>query len=138
MRQFVRIKTKQSLLRGGLFVLWLCVLVVLSLSPLPKGTSSAHPFFAILAHIIFYLVLSILALWALNRPAKYYAIAVAVLCALFGAILEVLQGFVGRTPDLYDGLANTGGAILGTLLYFGAEKARRRRLMHRGWQNPHR
>ena len=36
-----------------------------------------------------------------------------------GGVLEILQGFTGRDPDIFDELANTLGAISGALVGIG-------------------
>jgi VanZ family protein len=41
------------------------------------------------------------------------ALTATVLIALFGAVLEILQGFTGRDPDVFDELANILGAVAG-------------------------
>jgi len=44
--------------------------------------------------------------------------AVLALIAL-GGLLEILQGFTGRDPDIFDELANAIGAICGALVALG-------------------
>lgn len=38
---------------------------------------------------------------------------------LLGGLLEILQGYTGRDPDIYDELANTLGAIGGAVVAIG-------------------
>jgi VanZ family protein len=41
------------------------------------------------------------------------ALTATLLVALFGGVLEILQGFVGRDPDIFDEIANILGAATG-------------------------
>jgi VanZ family protein len=45
------------------------------------------------------------------------ALAVTVAVAAVGALIELLQGAVGRTPDVYDLVANLSGSVCGRLLW---------------------
>jgi len=62
-------------------------------------------------HFIAYFGLSGLVCVALKADRR--VLTSTLLLALFGAILEVLQGVVGRDPSVYDEIANVLGAIAG-------------------------
>jgi hypothetical protein len=72
-------------------------------------------------HFLAYLIL-VFALWFTispdekvnwRRPSAWWALSVVV---LYGALDELLQGWVGRTCDMNDFLANLGGAVTGLIL----------------------
>jgi len=62
-------------------------------------------------HFIAYFGLAGMATVALDarRRAVWAVLGLIVL----GGVLEILQGFTGRDPDIYDEIANTIGAVLG-------------------------
>jgi VanZ family protein len=62
-------------------------------------------------HFMAYFGLAGMICLALNGKRRVLAATLAL--ALFGAVLEVLQGITGRDPSLYDELANILGAITG-------------------------
>lgn len=87
------------------------------------------------AHFSMYAVLAALLLIALGkfRPIGLGAAAAVVLAAAgYGAIDEWTQGFVGRTSDPWDWLADTAGAIVGAVLYLAARRFADRRRSARG------
>ena len=65
-------------------------------------------------HFTAYLILAAMAEGAI-RQRGWVKWAVLGLIAL-GAVMEVIQGFVGRDPSLLDAITNGGGAIAGALL----------------------
>jgi VanZ family protein len=62
-------------------------------------------------HFIAYFGLAGMICLALNGSRKVVAATLALI--LFGGVLEIVQGFVGRDTSFYDELANTLGAITG-------------------------
>jgi hypothetical protein len=73
-------------------------------------------------HFLAYLIL-VFALWFTispdekvnwRRPSAWWALSVVV---LYGALDELLQGWVGRTCDINDFMANFGGAVTGLILF---------------------
>lgn len=47
-----------------------------------------------------------------NQAAKVLAV-----CAVYGVVDEVLQGFVSRQPDVRDWVADIGGSVLGLAVF---------------------
>jgi VanZ family protein len=101
-----------------LFCLAAAAVTVLSLLPqrdLPKvGVSDK------LEHALSYFVLAILGSFGFREPRGLLYLFV-LLCAMGGAV-ELLQAFSpGRSPDVFDALANATGAAAGILvaLVFG-------------------
>ena len=50
---------------------------------------------------------------------KFPGLMATVLCILYGAVLEILQGllFIERSADIYDFIANAFGSIMGFALF---------------------
>ena len=74
-----------------------------------------------IAHFIAYLVLSFLVIVSYfegkrGRTALAAFVIVAVSCVLFGGLIEILQRFTGRLPELWDLAADVLGAAVGSLL----------------------
>jgi VanZ family protein len=65
-------------------------------------------------HFTAYFGLAGMVCLALNADRRVIAATLGLI--LFGGVLEILQGFTGRDPDLYDELANTLGALTGAAL----------------------
>jgi VanZ family protein len=65
-------------------------------------------------HVTAYFGLAVLA--AAGVRARVSAIKAVVALILFGGVLELLQGLVGRDMSLFDELANAAGALTGGLL----------------------
>lgn len=77
-------------------------------------------------HFLFYLVFVIL--WGLARKKTYfnhkYVLFIVISAVSYGIIIEVLQGVLTSTrqADFYDVLANTAGAIVGSVILFVVKK----------------
>jgi VanZ family protein len=79
-------------------------------------------------HAAFYAVLAVLTARAASASGKHESAVVAgtmVAALTFGGLMEWVQGFVGRTPDLIDGAADGIGAAVG-LAAIAARRRRRR------------
>ena len=76
------------------------------------GTGGSIPHFDKVLHLLVYAVLACGVLLAWPKLSK---MKVFLLCAAFGGVMELAQGFtgIGRTASLMDGLANSLGAALG-------------------------
>ncbi|MDE2630037.1 MAG: VanZ family protein [Alphaproteobacteria bacterium] len=95
----------------ALYLFWPAVLLVAwgELTPHPPGWTALVWDKAL--HFTAYFGLAGMATVALGaRKRALWAILGLV---LLGGALEILQGFTGRDPDIYDEVANTLGAIVG-------------------------
>jgi VanZ family protein len=65
-------------------------------------------------HVVSYLILGAMAAGAITqrRRVKWAILGLIIL----GAVIELIQAFVGRDPSLLDAIANGAGAIAGALL----------------------
>jgi VanZ family protein len=79
-----------------------------------------------LAHITFYLIMVLL--WLLGLKGLYTKLRlitiITIMCVSIGLIMEIYQKlyFVDRSFDWLDSIANTIGAILGSILFIKYEK----------------
>ena len=71
-------------------------------------------------HFLFYLVLTLLWNFALQRKFKNESLKyiIVIFVIIYGIIIEVLQGTLTkyRQPDLYDAIANSGGALVALII----------------------
>jgi VanZ family protein len=99
----------------------LVVAVVASLTPREgNGLSFSDKW----THVVGYTALCasflLAAVWLPRRgPGRFprSAVAVTVAVAIVGAVIELLQGYVGRTVDVLDVAANITGCVGGRLLW---------------------
>ena len=95
----------------ALYLFWPAILLVAwgELTPQPPGLEGVVWDKAL--HFLAYFGLAGMATVALDarRPALWAVLSLAIL----GGVLEILQGFTGRDPSLYDEIANMLGAGLG-------------------------
>jgi VanZ family protein len=63
-------------------------------------------------HFTAYFGLSGMICLALKEPRRVFVAAITLI--LFAGALEIMQGYTGRDPDIYDELANTLGVITGS------------------------
>lgn len=100
-------------------ILWTCFVTTLSLMTISSenGKSIVFDFNDKYVHFAFYLVFVIVWFWFLIKTkfaknAKNIALISAI---LYGIIMEICQGVftTTRTPDVYDVVANTLGALTG-------------------------
>ena len=103
-----------------LFWPYLAGLVVVSLMPKPPELEGPWAWDK-LDHFIAYFVLAILAMGVRAWPVRIVAGAMAL-----GGLLEVLQDFTGRRPELADFLANGLGAMAAIALILSFLRWRRR------------
>ncbi len=70
-----------------------------------------------LEHYLAYLILGFLLFININEESRnryISGIITVILCVLYGGIIEFLQKYTGRTPDLLDLLADFAGSLSGT------------------------
>jgi VanZ family protein len=108
----------------GLWVLVAAAMVVLmyeSVKPADPASLAAQS--DKVAHALAYGLLAGIVLAAVRVSAAWPAWRVALAAFLwataYGALAEVLQAHVGRTSDLWDGVANAAGAGLVALAFLG-------------------
>jgi VanZ family protein len=107
------------LLVNLLFPLAAAAVLVLSLLPTLAVPETGIPFTDKLLHTAAYLVLGSLGylFFYTKKQHKLQALVLSVIiCTLWGAGIEILQGYTGRTPELLDGIMDFCGAALGTLI----------------------
>jgi VanZ family protein len=94
---------------------WMTLTVILSTFPVDEIQPSV-PDADKLGHAAVYGVLALLCALAWHRHGSSQAAAIERAMALvlvFGALLEFVQGFVGRDPSMGDWLADGVGALVG-------------------------
>ena len=111
-----------QLVRITLLVLFAAAIIVLSL--LPEVPINVKFFLGLdkVQHWLAYTVLGFLVLLTISGRggslALYYAVCVFA-CTMYGGLIEVLQGFTGRTPDTVDFFVNMFGAAVGGVTAIG-------------------
>ena len=65
-------------------------------------------------------VLVMLTISTANRPLILYFALSVFSCTMYGGLIEVLQRFTGRTPDVTDFFTNFVGAVCGGIIAVGA------------------
>lgn len=96
---------------------WLFLVTAVSLYPFKQLPSA--PGGDKLVHFLMYAVTAALFFGTLiKRKMRFFTVsALSVLIpALWGALIEVVQGHTGRTPDVKDALTNFAGALTAMLL----------------------
>ncbi len=107
------------ILKVIIFLLIALVILVLSLMPKPPEIIEVFSFSDKVKHFAAYTALSLSLAFVISF-GKFWKTAayVVIFSSLYGGIIEFLQGFTGRSPELLDLLSDTAGAIAGTLIYF--------------------
>jgi VanZ family protein len=77
----------------------------------PEAVAAEMNFSDKALHFIAYFGLAGILCVALKGDRR--VLTMTVLIAVFGGVLEILQGFTGRDPDIYDELTNILGAATG-------------------------
>jgi len=109
-----------------LIIIWIIIIFILSSIPgndIPKLNRFKIPHLDKIVHFIMYFTLQLLILveYYKNHTQKYSFIKVALVSIMFsivyGAVMELLQSliFISRTGSFYDILANSTGAVIGSL-----------------------
>jgi len=110
-----------------LIIIWIIIIFILSSIPgnnIPKITQFKIPHLDKIVHFIMYSTLQFLVLveYYKNYTQKYPLVNVVLisvtLSVFYGVIMEILQSlfFINRTGSFYDILANSTGAIIGSLI----------------------
>jgi VanZ family protein len=119
-KQIEGVQTQRLVLYWGLVILYLGMVYFLS-SLSFRNIQSPFPFYDKIFHAVEYAVLAVLLYRALyislaKHLLRFVGIAVVFLSIVYGILDEFHQSFVpSRFPDFYDLVANTTGAIIGTI-----------------------
>ena len=126
---FYRVKIIKHLSeRNFLFfaIIWTLLITVASLVNFNNVPKVAIPGNDKLVHFLFYLFFVVFWSFALHKNFyfKKYSFIIIVFAIVYGIIIEVLQGVLTSTrqADFYDVLANTAGAIVGSVILFVVKK----------------
>jgi VanZ family protein len=99
------------------YLWWATVISITVLSLMPPESGRELPTNDKVGHFMAY---GVFAFISLSYGIRRFSISKILLFNFsFGILMEYCQGFIpGREPSLLDALANTGGIILGGLIYF--------------------
>jgi len=98
-------------------------ILVLSLVPSPPEIPGGFHFADKIAHFIAYAVLSFLLFTSLFEGKKLSTVLlVAALCLAYGGVIEILQIFTHRQPEILDLTADLFGAVCGAALGAGLNR----------------
>ena len=102
-------------------------ILVLSLLPKPPDIPVGFHFADKIAHFVAYLVLGFFVFVSISGgkrvgSALLTVLIVAVACALFGGVIEILQMFTHRRPEFLDLSADLIGATCGALVGLGLRR----------------
>jgi len=92
-------------------------IIILSLLPELPPSPFEIPYLDKAAHALAYTVLGFFGFFAFYKKGRelQMLIAIAIVCTLFGGLLELLQALTHRSTELLDLLADGAGATLGVL-----------------------
>jgi VanZ family protein len=119
-----------QLLRISLLVLLAVAILVLSL--LPETPFDVKFLFGLdkVQHWLAYAALGCLVLLTISKKEgsllRYFALSVFS-CTMYGGLIEVLQGYTGRTPDTVDFFVNMFGSAAGAVIALGLIEMSRNR-----------
>jgi len=114
------LQTKRLVFYWGLVILYLGIVYYLS-SLSFRNIKSPFPFYDKIFHATEYAILAVLLYRALyislsKHLLRFIGVGVVFLCIVYGILDEFHQSFVpSRFPDFYDLVANTTGAVFGTV-----------------------
>jgi VanZ family protein len=119
-----------QLFRIALLVLLALGILVLSLLPEVPVDGKFLLGLDKVQHWLAYATLGCLVLLTIRRKGGslllYYALSVFS-CTMYGGLIEVLQGFTGRTPDTIDFFVNMFGSASGSVIALGVIEMSRNR-----------
>ena len=119
-----KIKQHLELIRVIGFISIALIILILSLVPKPPEIISEFALSDKLMHLAAYIALAFSMGFILPKSftVKTITICIIISSSLFGGLIEFLQGFTGRSPELLDLVFDTAGAIIGVILYFVFKK----------------
>ena len=102
-------------------------ILVLSLIPKPLEFPGGFHFADKIAHFVAYLVLGFFVFASISGVKRFGSaliavLVVAVLCTVFGGVIEILQMFTHRRPEFLDLSADLIGAVCGALVGIGLQR----------------
>ncbi|MCK5671935.1 MAG: VanZ family protein [Spirochaetales bacterium] len=111
-------------IRVMIFVSIALTILILSLVPKPPEIIREFAFGDKIMHLAAYIALAfsmgyILPVSFTNKAIIFFTI---ISSSLFGGLIEILQGFTGRSPELLDLFFDAVGASIGVYLYFTVKK----------------
>ena len=118
--RFLLADPRRKRLFTGLAVLWTIVILGLCFLPGNEIPDVRIPLADKWVHFIIFGCWAWLVLMARARASRKTLIIAAIAAALFGWLVEVLQGqlsFLGRTQDNMDALADAVGGVLGVAFF---------------------
>ena len=111
-------------IRVIVFISIALAILILSLVPKPPEIIREFVFSDKIMHLAAYIALAFSMGFILpsSFTVKAVTIFTIVSSSLFGGLIEFLQEFTGRSPELLDLAFDTTGAAIGVLLYFAFKK----------------
>lgn len=112
----------RQIIRITLLVAFAVGILVLSLLPKPPFSATVFIGMDKIQHWIAYTVLGFLVFLTIRGPGLHiiFYVGLSVFsCTMYGGLIEVLQGFVGRSPEIADFFVNLFGAIAGSIFGLG-------------------
>ena len=99
------------------FLWWGTVVGITVLSLMPPESGKELPTNDKVGHFIAYGTFAFISL--IYGSSRFKIAYILLFTFSFGILMEYCQGFIpGREPSFFDALANTGGILLGLLLFF--------------------
>lgn len=111
-------------IRAAIFIFIALAILILSLIPRPPELIREFSLGDKFMHLAAYIALAFSMCFVLPpsfRPGTTF-VSVFIISSLYGALIEFLQRFTGRSPEGLDLLFDAAGAALGVLLYFVIKK----------------
>ncbi len=119
-----KIRKLLPVLRAMIFISIALTILILSLVPKPPELIREFALSDKIMHLAAYIALAFSLGFILPKSFKVKAIVLFTIISssLFGGLIEFLQGFTGRSPELLDLLFDAAGAAIGIYLYFTFKK----------------
>jgi VanZ family protein len=96
----------------GLFVIAALAILILSLMSKPPAIVEFR-WFDKIAHLSAYLILGAFAFLSQKSERRHKILIAVIGCSLYGGLIELLQQFTSRQPELWDIVVNFVGSLFG-------------------------
>ncbi|MEA1910823.1 MAG: VanZ family protein [Spirochaetota bacterium] len=120
----INIKRQLPLIRAIIFISIALAILILSLVPKPPEIIREFALSDKVMHLGAYIALAFSMCFILppsfSSKKTFYSVFIS--STMYGAVIEFLQGFTGRTPEGLDLLSDAAGAAIGILLYVLSKK----------------